>query len=386
MIWTDEMTRLAEPLEWFDALHARTIRRLAGRVVDLSFANPRVHSESRGHEVLRKVTAELGPDQLQNRPFGGGAVQRRRVAAGLAESSGVPFRVGDVFLTPGGSAALHVAFDVAFPLGGEVLVPVPCWIDYPLYLLRHGLSYRAVPLGRGKRLDVAALDREWGPSTAGVVLSQPACPTGVVYQPGELRELAALLTARRRKAGRPAVLVSDEVHRDELWAGGELPSPAALYPHTISTYSFGKAWLMQGQRAGYVALSPGLDDHDARAGYARRSLRATGHYGPTSVMQHVAAELAGLTADIGALADDQRYVRSALAAMGYDVLDGQATPFLYARCARGAGDMAFVSELAKAGLLAMPSTVFHEPGWFRLALNAPRDQLDRALDVLEAAA
>ena len=72
--------------------------------------------------------------------------------------------------------------------------------------------------------------------------------------------------------------------------------------------------------------------------------------------------------------------------MGYDVLDGQATPFLYARCARGADDMAFVSELARAGLLAMPSTVFHEPGWFRLALNAPRDQLDRALDVLEAAA
>lgn len=386
MIWTDEMTRLAEPLEWFDAVHVRTVRRFGGRVVDLSFANPQVHRESRGHDILRKVTAEVRPEQLQNRPFGGGAVERRRVAAGLAKSSGVPFRVGDVFLTPGGSAALHVAIDVAFPLGGEVLVPVPCWIDYPLYLLRHGLSYLTVPLGPGKRLDVAALDRAWRPSTAGIVLSQPACPTGVVYQPGELRELAALLTARRGVGGRAAVLVSDEVHRDELWAGGELSSPAAFYPHTISTYSFGKAWLMQGQRAGYVALSPALDDHDVRAGYARRSLRATGHLAPTSVMQHVAAELAGLTADLGGLADDQRYVRSAMATMGYDVLDGQATPFLYARCAQGADDMAFVSGLAASGLLAMPSTVFHEPGWFRLALNAPRDHLDRALEVLEAAA
>ncbi len=380
------MTRLAEPLEWFDALYARTIRRLGGRVADLSFANPQVHRENRGHELLRKVTAEIPPDQLQNRPFGGGAVERRRVAASLAEATGVPFRVGDVFLTPGGSAALHIAFDVAFPLGGEVLVPVPCWLDYPLYLLRHGLSYRAVPLGPGKRLDVAALDHAWGPSTAGVVLSQPACPTGVVYQSGELCELAALLTARRAAGGRPAVLVSDEVHRDELWAGGELPSPAALYPHTISTYSFGKAWLMQGQRVGYVALCPGLDDHAARADQARRSLRATGHNGPTSVMQRVAAELAGLTADRDALAGDQRYVRSALAAIGYKVLDGQATPFVYARCPRGADDMAFVSGLAASGLLAMPSAVFHEPGWFRLALNVRRDQLDHALNVLEAAA
>lgn len=386
MTWTEEMSRLAEPLEWFDAVHTRTVRRLAGRVVDLSFANPRVHLESRGHAVLRKVTAGIDPDQLQNRPFGGGAVQRRRVAAGLAESSGVPFRVDDVFLTPGGAAALHVAFDVAFPLAGEVLVPVPCWIDYPLYLLRHGLSYRTVPLGPEKRLDVAALDREWGPATVGIVLSQPACPTGVVYGTGELRELADLLTARRGQAARPPVLVSDEVHRDEVWAGGELASPAAFYPHTIVTYSFGKAWRMHGQRAGYVALSPALADHDLRAGHARRSLRATGHYGPTAVMQHVAAELAGLTADLGALADDQRHVRSALAAMGYDVVDGQASPFLYARCPRSADDLAFVSELATSGLLAMPSTVFHETGWFRLALNASRDQLDRALDVLEACA
>ena len=41
MTWTEEMTRLAEPLEWFDAVHSRTLRRLGGRVVDLSFANPR---------------------------------------------------------------------------------------------------------------------------------------------------------------------------------------------------------------------------------------------------------------------------------------------------------------------------------------------------------
>lgn len=387
MIWTDEMTRLAEPLERFDATHGRALRRHGGRVVDLSFANPRVHGDLRGHEALRKVTAQVTADELQYRPFGGGAVQRRRVAAGLARRSGVPFRAGDVLLTPGGSAALNVAFDVAFSPGDEVVVPVPCWIDYPLYLLRHGLAYVPVPLRPDKRLDVAAVERAWGPRTAGVVLSQPACPSGVVYERDELDDLAALLATRQpAPGGRPPVLVSDEVHCDEVWAGAALTSPAAVYPHTVCTYSLGKAWSMQGQRAGHVALAPDLHDHAGRVERARRSLRTTGHYAPTSIMQQVAAELAGLTADCRRLADDQHHVRAALAGLGYEVAPGRATPFVYARCPGGPDDMAFVTGLAEAGLLAMPSTVFHEPGWFRLALNAERHQLDHALEVLEAAA
>src|SRR5207302_2047741 len=140
----------------------RPARALPSRAAQLPAAR---HHRGAGRDAADLV-AEGRPRAGQvgiPRVCGAGVIwtdEMTRVAAGLAESSGVPFRVGDVFLTPGGSAALHVAFDVAFPLGGEVLVPVPCWIDYPLYLLRHGLSYRTVPLGRGKRLDVAALDRE----------------------------------------------------------------------------------------------------------------------------------------------------------------------------------------------------------------------------------
>lgn len=383
MSWTPEMTRLAEPLEWFDALHARTARTHGGRLVDLSFANPRTQLDSRGYEVLHEVSATLDVDQLQNRPFGGGSVERRRVAAGLARHSGVAFGVGDVFLTPGGAAALHIAFEVACPPGAEVLVPVPCWIDYPLFLVRHGLTYRTVHLAADKRLDVAALDRAWGPATAAVVLSQPACPTGVVYDAEELGRLADLLGDKRGPQGRAPVLISDEVHRDEVWSGAPLTSSAACYPHTIVTYSFGKAWRMHGQRAGCLALSPALEDHDVRADNARRSLRATGHYGPTAVMQRVAAELAGLTPDIAGLGEDQRHARARLDAMGYDVVAAQATPFVYARCPDGTPDRDFATRLAQSGLLVMPSSVFHEPGWFRLALNCTRDHLDHALEILK---
>lgn len=382
MTWDAAATALAEPLERFDDLHAATVRRFGPRAVDLSFANPRTRRDPRGYEALRDVVRAIEPDDLQYKPFGGGTVQRRVVAASLARSTGVAFGAPDVFLTPGGSAALHVALDASFRLGDEVVVPVPCWLDHPLYLRRRGVLPVPVPLDGRKHLDVDAIDAAWGPRTAGVLLSHPACPTGVVHTAAELAALAELLAERGRASRRPPVLVSDEVHRDVVWSDAGFTSAAAAYPDTVTIYSFGKAWSMQGQRVGYVALSPVRHDRDATAARVRRSLRTSGHYAPTSVMQQVAARLAPLRADCSRLAADQRHVRDALAARGYEVVDADATAFVYARCPAGCDDVAFVRRLAGRGLLAMPSSLFHESGYFRLALNGSRDVLDRALEIL----
>jgi aspartate aminotransferase len=40
----------------------------------------------------------------------------------------------DIVLTPGAMAALQLALRVAGDPGDEVLIPVPCWLDYPLYV------------------------------------------------------------------------------------------------------------------------------------------------------------------------------------------------------------------------------------------------------------
>jgi aspartate aminotransferase len=279
---------------------------------------------------------------------------------------------------------------VAFRPGDEVILPVPSWLDHPLYLRRHGLRAVTVPLlPDSKRLDLAAVAAALTPRTAGVLLSHPACPTGVVYRRHELEALAGLL-ASPTDDGRPRVLLSDEVHGEHVWGAdddapdGGFTSAAAVHPHTISTYSFGKAWVMQGQRAGFVAVSPHMADHDAVAQRVVRSLRSTGVYAPTSVMQLVAARLARLTPDNRALAADQRHVRSALGALGYRVVPAEATAFVYVRCPDGWGgdDVAFVERLAEHGLLVMPSTLFHEPGHVRLVLNVGRSELDEALTIL----
>ena len=85
---------------------------------------------------------------LQYSPFGGHTVVRRKVADAFRGTHGLDFTFRDVILTSGAMAALHIALRMAARADGEVIVPVPCWIDHPLYVRAIGLSPVLVPLAR----------------------------------------------------------------------------------------------------------------------------------------------------------------------------------------------------------------------------------------------
>ena len=365
---------LLGPLEEFGELHASARRRHGRRLIDLSFPNPAQARDRRGIETLRQVAGRLDVGQLQYSPFGGLATARRRVAQALARQAGLRYRHSEVFLTPGATAALVVAFSAALSAGDEVLIAAPCWLDYPLYLDRLGITWQLVSLTAGGRLDCAALADRWGPRTRAVVISQPNCPTGTVATEAELRGLAGLLESRRNDPSRPPLLISDEAHKEQVWSGSFV-SPACCYDNTISVSSFGKAWSLQGQRAGYIAVSPRAADRQSLLLRVERAVRATGTCAPTLVMQHVMAELCELTPDVSSLAADQVLVRDELGRAGVAAVAGQATAFVYVRCPGQVDDWAFARLAAREGVLVLPSAVFHHSGHYRLALNVSGERL-----------
>lgn len=117
-----------------------------------------------------------------------------------------------------------------------------------------------------------------------------------------------------------------------------------------------------------------------------RALRSTGTCAATAVMQEVAARLAGLDPAVDGLAGDQLHVRRRLADDGFRVVPGQASSFVYMACPTGVTDVGLVDELASAGLLVMPSCLFHHDGFVRLALNVGRERLDAAVSIMAAVA
>ena len=378
-----DLESLLAPLERFEAIRRRLVV-LGDRLCDLSYGNPYDGAADATRAVLRDALDAQRLLDLQYSPIGGHTIPRRTVAAHLAGMSGLPYTFGDVVLTPGATAALHVALRAAGVPGEEVIVPVPCWLDYPLYAVSVGLTPVLVPLSAGSfQLDVQAIADAVTPRTCAVLLSHPANPTGRTYRVSELEALRDVLGRAEHTVGRSITLIADEVHRD--FAPPETyVSAAAAWPRTLIVYSFGKYHFLQGQRLGYVAVSPRHPKRREVAGELVRWMRILGFMAPTTLMQRAAPGLLGLRHDLTAMRAWRARFAAELAAAGYEVAPGDGTFFVYVRIPGGetADDFGYVEQLASAGVLTLPAPLFHHRGYVRLSLTGTETMLERALGTL----
>jgi aspartate aminotransferase len=377
-----ELQDLLEPLERFEATR-RKVARLGDRLADLSYANPYGGVQEQAKAVLRETLDTDRLLDLQYSPFGGKMQIRRAVADSLRGTHDLPFVFSDVVLTPGAMAALQLALRVVGNPGDEVIIPVPCWLDYPLYVRSLGLVPVMVPLAPETfELDLEAIDEAISAKTCAVLFSQPANPTGRSYKETALGELAEVIDRAEQRHGCRVTLVSDETHRDFV-TEGQFRSPAAWWGRTLLVYSFGKYHFMQGQRLGYVAVCPHHPDRRRVAEELVLWTRVTGVVTPTSLMQLAVPRLLSLRYDDGWLVKWRKRFVEELSAEGYGVSPADATMFLYVQNPSFyADDFEFVEELAAAGLLVMPAPVFHHRGFFRLSLTGSEPMLEQALSTL----
>jgi aspartate aminotransferase len=366
----------------FEAIRRR-VARLGDRIADLSYANPYAGVKAEARATLRAALDDERLLDLQYSPFGGQTLARRATADALRKSHELPFAFRDVILTPGAMSALRATMRVAGAPGDEIVIPVPCWLDLPLFARSTGLVPRLVPLvPRTFDLDLDAIADAIGPGTCGIVLSHPANPTGRNYGPEALTALGAAIADAQGPAGRPLTLIADETHRDFTEPGG-YRSAAGFFPRTLLVYSFGKYHFMQGQRLGYAATSPNHPERREVARELERWTRIDGVATPTSLMQRALPDLLRLTHDHGWIAAWRPRLVATVRSHGYTVTEPDATLFVYVETPQDyRDDFEFILALAERGLLALPAPLFHHEGWFRLSLTGSEPMLERALDVL----
>ncbi len=302
------------------------------------------------------------------------------LAEAVGRELGLPLEPPDVALTTGAFGAISIAFRLVLDAGDEAIVSEPAWFCYEPMLLAADAVPRKVAL-RPPRfdLDLDAIEGAVGPRTRLVIVNTPHNPTGRIYGREALAELADLLERASRRVGRRIFLLSDEPYRRLRFDGRAFTSPAALYPWTLVSYSYGKVLLAPGQRIGYLAISPLMPaaDRQALRDALFASQMALGWCFPNAVMQNAVPHLEGLTIDVPALARRRDALSGALAAAGHAVLPPEGTFYLWARWA-GDPERQW-NALADRGVFVLPGSLMNAPGHFRVSLTASDDMVARAL-------
>jgi aspartate aminotransferase len=304
---------------------------------------------------------------------------QRAVARSLADRTGLDWDPDDVFMTNGGFAALAVTFRAILEAEDEVIFLSPPWFFYELLIIAaDGVPVRVPLPAPSFDLDLAAIEAAVTPRTRAVLINTPHNPTGRVYPESMLRDLAGVLDAASARIGRRILLVSDEPYNRLVFDGRRFHSPAEVYPHTITTYSYGKTLLAPGMRIGYVALPPTMTDRKSLREALLISQLASGYAFPNALLQHAIEDLERLSIDVAALERRRDRVVSGLREIGYETTNPEGTFYVMAR-APIEDDRAFAVRLADHGVLVLPGSIVELPGWFRISLTASDEMVDRGL-------
>jgi aspartate aminotransferase len=385
MMPEDTWAPYLRPQARFDELVERAFREFGPRLMDLSYANAYDGPEPRVVEAIRQALDQTGDLSFQYTPYGGKTTTRRLIATQFQSRFGIAMNYQDVVLTPGAMSALNLAFRCLCRDGDEVLVLAPCWLDYPLYLSHLQIPFRFVPLASDKHLDLAAIEQAIGPKTRAIIFSHPGCPTGVMCSPSELEGLARILKDAESRWSRSIYVISDEVHRDLAWGEMSFTTAMQFHPRTLVIYSFGKALFLQGQRIGYVAVSPKMEEREEVRTRLRQLVRVMGFCTPTTLMQRVVPQILDYRPPLEEVRERQRMVREALKESGFTVCNAEATFFVYAQSPLE-DDFAFSERMAARGVLILPSSLFYERGFFRISVTAKKECIAAALPLLAEAA
>jgi aspartate aminotransferase len=303
------------------------------------------------------------------------------LADALGRELGLAFEPADIALTAGAFAAISVAFRLVLEAGDEAIFSEPAWFCYEPTLLAANVTPVKLRLTRPNfDLDLAAIDAAIGPKTRLVIVNTPHNPTGRIYRREALTELAELLDRASARIGHRIFLLSDEPYRRLRFDGRDFVSPAAVYPWTLISYSYGKVLLAPGQRLGYLAISPLMPAGDRQA--LRDSVfaaqMALGWCFPNALMQYAVPDLEGLSIDLAALARRRDKVMATLSGAGYGVLPPEGTFYLWSRWPEGDPETMW-NALADRDVFVMPGAIMAAPNHFRISLTASDAMVDRAL-------
>ena len=339
----------------------------ADKVYDFSLGNPDLPPPAEVKTAMAEIAAESGEMfSFGYMPNAGGVSCRDALAKLLSKEQNSAFAPSDLIVTCGAAGGINAFFRAVMERGDEVICPSPYFVEYGFYAGNYGGKLVPVATKEDFSLDVAAIEAAITPATRAIILNSPNNPTGKIYSKAELAAVAEVLFAARKKFGRVIYIVADEPYRFLNFDGVEIPCIASLYDATVIIGSFSKSLSLPGERLGYVAVAPTLENKEELMGALTLTNRILGFVNAPIVGQKLIEKCWDCQVDL----DIYRRRRNAMAKVLSDagiefVMPGGA--FYFFPKSPVADERVFIDALLKERVLAVPGRGFGAPGYFRLA-------------------
>jgi aspartate aminotransferase len=352
-------------------------------VFDFTLGNPMPQPPEQVEETLKRIVGSDDPGLHRYMNNAGYPVVRASIAGYLSSQFGLPFGVRHVVMTVGAAGAMNAFLKSILDPEDEVIVICPYFVEYLFYIDNHGGRTVKVNAASDFDLDVPAIEGAVTGRTKAVIICTPNNPTGVIYSDETLASLGRVLESKQEEHGHAIYLVSDEPYRKIVFDGKSCPSHLNHYRNSVFITSHSKDLALPGERIGYIAVNPEIDDVDKLVDALTFTNRTLGFVNAPAIWQHVAGACQEASVDIQWYQRKRDRLYGALTSMGYEMIKPGGAFYLFPRSPIE-DDQAFCGMAMEERLLVVPGSGFGTPGYFRIAYCSVSDEtIERSLPVFE---
>jgi aspartate/methionine/tyrosine aminotransferase len=192
------------------------------------------------------------PENHKYKPVGGIPALVDALKAKVARENRIAINgSNELIVTAGGNMAFMNAILAIADPGDEVILQTPYYFNHEMAVVMAGCRPVLVPTDKNYQLQPELIEKAITARTRAVVTISPNNPTGAVYPAADLEAVNRLCRERG------IYHIHDEAYEYFTFAGASHVSPGSLpesAAHTISLFSFSKAYGFASWRIGYMVV------------------------------------------------------------------------------------------------------------------------------------
>lgn len=360
----------------------------ADKVFDFSLGNPSVPAPETVNEAILDILQHTDPVALHGYTSAPGDMSvRSAVAESIERRFNIRSKPELIYMTVGAAASLTISLGALLQPNKEeeVIVCVPFFPEYRTFIEASGGKVVEVMPDDKLFPDFDEMEKAITCRTKAVIINSPNNPSGAVYPREVIERLSSLLTARSAEYGHPIYLIADEPYRELVWGDIEVPYLPCYYDNTIVCYSYSKSLSLPGERIGYIALSPSMENVKEVFAAVCGAGRALGYVCAPGLFQRVIAKCVEEVSDFSVYETNRTLLYDALTAMGFECVRPDGAFYLFMKSPEP-NAYAFYEKAKAHELLLVPSDDFGIGGYVRISYCVSTEQIKRSLPAFEALA
>ena len=349
-------------------------------VFDYSLGNPNVEPPEDVQKAVIEVITKESPNLVHGYMNNSGYENvRQEIAEYINKKNQTNLSLENIIMTCGAAGGLNIILKTIINPADEVIVLAPFFGEYTNYVNNYDGKLVVLPTDKQNfQPDFKAFEEGINNKTKAVIINTPNNPTGVIYTEESIKKIASILHKKQKEYNTSIYLISDEPYREIAYDGACVPFILKYYNNSFIGYSYSKSLSLPGERIGYIAVNPDIEDFSDVVASLNVANRILGFVNAPSLFQKVIAKTLGTEVDVNIYKKNRDLLYNHLISLGFECVKPDGAFYLFPKSLIE-DDKKFAEVAKKYNILIVPGSAFGCPGHFRLAYCISYEKIEKSL-------